>query len=193
MCKFIYKVAATEILTNKELLTLLKIENVSDHCLFKLFPQKAEKIVNHSNFLKYDQLKIHAIDFLDHIYPEKLREIYNPPAVIFYRGNIELINSFNIGIVGARLGTRYSQVTIENICSRITTNKVIVSGMAKGVDTMAHVSALNNGLKTIAVMGTGIDDCYPIHNQYLKNNIENKGLVISEYPPNHITKPYNFV
>lgn len=193
MNNLIIKIAATEVLTNHELLRLIKIDELSEDKLQRIFPGKFWKIINHSNYLNFDQLNIHAINFLDNLYPDKLREIYNPPAVLFYEGKIELLNRTGIGIVGARIGTNYSRVAIETVCSHLSTDKVIVSGMANGVDSMGHVSALKYGLGTIAVMGTGIDDCYPKNSLYLKRKIIESGLVISEYPPNHITKPYNFV
>ncbi|MGR3741831.1 DNA-processing protein DprA [Companilactobacillus sp. DQM5] len=193
MNKLFLKIAVTEVLSNKDLLKLLKMDKFNLDFVSKTYPAKFSKIINNSNYQNFDNLNVNIITFLDEEYPEKLREIYNPPAVLFYYGNINLIKNDCIGIVGARDGSNYSAVSIEKICQNIKKNKVIVSGMAKGVDSMAHKSAIKNHLATIAVMGTGINDCYPKSNEDLKQKIQNMGLVLSEYPPNHKTKPYNFV
>ncbi|GKQ42719.1 hypothetical protein RD055328_06420 [Companilactobacillus sp. RD055328] len=187
------KIAATEVLSNKELLVLLKMKDLTINNLIHQFPNKASKIIRHDNYQNFEELNLQMITFLDEDYPDKLREVYNPPAILYYRGELSLLNKTSIGIVGARLGTEYSQKAIEKICRRLSNDKVIISGMAKGVDTMAHLGALNNNLKTIAVMGTGIDGCYPTKNRKLKQRIEQMGLIISEYPTKHVTKPYNFV
>ena len=180
------RVAATEVLNNKELLNLLKFNELTMKTVRNYYPSKFKKIQQHPNYSNFEKLALQAICFTDEEYPDNLRQTYNPPAIIYYCGNIELLKSSIIGIVGARKGTDYSKNAIEKVCQRLSKNKVIVSGMAHGVDSMAHISALNNKL-------TGIDGCYPTSNLELKKKIMKFGLVISEYPINHKTRPYHFV
>lgn len=191
--KLFKQIASTELLTNKELLKLLDTEKLTLNTLFNMFPKKALKIIKSDNFIKYNEEEFSAITYLDDEYPELLRTIYDPPAILYYIGNIKLIKKRCQAIVGARLGTNYSSRAINKYCGMLDDESCVVSGMAKGVDSMAHIAAIRNGISTIAVMGTGITECYPKENLRLKKNIERLGLIISEFPPNHVTKPYNFV
>lgn len=194
MSKKLFKqVASTDLLTNKELLTLLSVENLTLNRLFNLFPKKALKIIKHRNFINFDINIYQSITYLDEIYPELLRTIYDPPAILYYRGDLSIMEKKCFAIVGARLGTSYSNRAINKYCGILGKETCIVSGMAKGVDSMAHIAALKHNISTIAVMGTGITECYPKENYNLKANIQKHGLVLSEFPPGHITKPYNFV
>lgn len=132
-------------------------------------------------------LEIQAITIADENYPEQLRSISNPPAVIFCRGNIKLLNNFenSVAIVGTRKITDYGQRTTHQISTELTRNSItIISGLAYGVDALAHKACLDTNGRTIAVLGTGIDDISPRANHKLGLEIINKdGLIISEYPP----------
>lgn len=134
-----------------------------------------------------------VISFFDDEYPECLRQIYRPPLILFARGNIELLKKDIITIVGSRLATHYSQKVIEKLVPNIVASgKVIASGLAKGVDTMAHIATLENDGATIAVVGNGLNHYYPVQNQLLQKRIEKQGLILSEYLPDTIAKPYRF-
>ena len=130
----------------------------------------------------------------DAAYPERLREIYDPPAVLWIRGNPELLARPGIAVVGTRHPTPYGAGMAE-LLSRDLANRrlVILSGMARGVDTAAHKGAIEAGGKTIAVWGTGIDVIYPKENKKLAESIvATGGAILSEYPLGTFPAPQNF-
>lgn len=130
----------------------------------------------------------------DKKYPERLKSLNDPPFYLFYKGNLDVIHGTkNIAIVGTRTATRYGLGVTKKISSMLAkTGVVIISGLAVGIDSSAHEGALNIG-KTVAVLGTGIDNIYPVGNEKLAENIlKEGGLIISEYPPNDEYKPWNF-
>lgn len=124
------------------------------------------------------------ITILDDNYPERLKNACRPPFVLFYEGDISLLNQDKkrIAVVGSRNATEYGLRYTNDIVSGLVDDYVIVSGLAKGIDSCAHYACVNNKGKTIAVMGCGLDKCYPIENKNLKKKIAEQGLVISEYP-----------
>ena len=133
--------------------------------------------------LQYRKEAIHFLMYEDALYPKRLKEIYLPPVVLFYKGRLELFNRLSIGIVGARNHTPYSKEALEYILPDILKRKVsIISGLARGVDSLAHQLTLDLKGETIAVIGNGINICYPKENQSLYDAIGKKGLILSEYP-----------
>ena len=133
--------------------------------------------------LQYQKEAIHFLMYEDALYPKRLKEIYLPPVVLFYKGRLELFNRLSIGIVGARNHTPYSKEALEYILPDILERKVsIISGLARGVDSLAHQLTLDLNGETIAVIGNGINICYPKENQSLYDAIGKKGLILSEYP-----------
>lgn len=130
----------------------------------------------------------------DEAYPERLREIYDPPAVLWIRGDRALLARPGIAVVGTRHPSPYGAGMAEML-SRDLANRhlVILSGMARGVDTAAHKGAIEAGGKTVAVWGTGIDVIYPKENKKLAENIvASGGTIISEYPLGTFPAPQNF-
>lgn len=133
--------------------------------------------------LQYQKEAIHFLMYEDALYPKRLKEIYLPPVVLFYKGRLELFNRLSIGIVGARNHTPYSKEALEYLLPDILERKVsIISGLARGVDSLAHQLTLDLNGETIAVIGNGINICYPKENQSLYDAIGKKGLILSEYP-----------
>ena len=133
--------------------------------------------------LQYRKEAIHFLMYEDALYPKRLKEIYLPPIVLFYKGRLELFNRLSIGIVGARNHTPYSKEALEYLLPDILERKVsIISGLARGVDSLAHQLTLDLKGETIAVIGNGINICYPKENQSLYDAIGKKGLILSEYP-----------
>ena len=133
--------------------------------------------------LQYRKEAIHFLMYEDALYPKRLKEIYLPPIVLFYKGRLELFNRLSIGIVGARNHTPYSKEALEYLLPDILERKVsIISGLARGVDSLAHQLTLDLNGETIAVIGNGINICYPKENQSLYDAIGSKGLILSEYP-----------
>lgn len=144
---------------------------------------------------KANTIKSKAITILDDEYPEQLKNVHKPPIVLFYYGDISLMRDYykNISIVGSRACSDYGARMTEEIASDLAKRGyVIVSGMAKGIDGIAHQSAINSGGKTIAVLGGGIDYCYPSENIYLYKDIKKHHLLISEYPGNVLPQTHFF-
>lgn len=136
---------------------------------------------------RYHEKNIQWVHLLSTHYPEPLKQIYAPPVVLFYMGNIELLNQLTwLGVVGARNFTTYGEKAVETILSELLfkRNKKIgvVSGLAKGIDTEAHVQTLKNSGRTVGVIGSGLDVYYPYKNRFLQQLLSQKQLVVSEYP-----------
>lgn len=139
--------------------------------------------------------KISSITLLDKEYPGLLKAINNPPAVLYAKGDTSLLNSSSIAIVGTRRITHYGREITELFARELASaGLTIVSGMAFGVDGVAHKAAIDVNGKTIAVLGNGVDLAYPKENEKLYEEIlDRKGLITSEYapgmPPNNGTFP----
>ncbi|MBI4232585.1 DNA-protecting protein DprA [Candidatus Peregrinibacteria bacterium] len=116
-------------------------------------------------------------------YPSLLREISDPPATLYALGECSLLNDPCIAIVGTRRSSDYGEYLTHKLVEELAAYKVnIVSGLAMGIDTLAHKAALKNRLKTIAVIGSGIKNIYPRSNLKLADEISKNGLILSEYP-----------
>lgn len=126
-------------------------------------------------------------------YPEALEEIDVPPAILYYKGDVGLLKTNCLGVVGTREPSRYGRDYTEKFVEVLAKcSLTIVSGMARGVDSVAHRTALQNDGKTIAVLGCGIDIVYPANNVQLYDDIARDGLIISEYPIGTPSLAYNF-
>jgi DNA processing protein len=126
---------------------------------------------------------IDILSYWDSNYPESLKKIYDPPAFLFIRGAILPQDDLSIGIVGSRVPSLYGKNVTEQFAQELVQLKfTIISGLARGIDTMAHKSALKAGGRTIAVLGCGIDYIYPPENKKLFEQIADNGALISEYP-----------
>ncbi|WP_165000322.1 DNA-processing protein DprA [Anaerophilus nitritogenes] len=131
---------------------------------------------------KMEQYKIDVIIKNDKEYPKDLKYIYNAPYLLFKRGNILDEDTNAVAIVGARKASAYGKYVAYHLAKELAKRKItVVSGMAYGVDTMAHKGALEHGGRTIAVLGCGLNICYPKTNQKLMLEIEKNGAVLSEY------------
>lgn len=126
-------------------------------------------------------------------YPALLGSIYDPPLVLFVRGRVELLDTLMLAVVGTRRPTPYGVAAAERLSGDLATaGLTIVSGMARGIDTAAHRSALAAGGNTIAVFGCGVDLIYPAENRKLAGEIADRGLLISEFPMGSPAYPQNF-
>jgi len=130
------------------------------------------------------KIKSQFITILDQEYPEHLRRSFKPPFVLYYYGNISLLNNIenSIAIVGSRENSDYGASITNQLAEELSSNYTIVSGLAKGIDAIAHQAVINRGGNTIAVLGSGIDVCYPFDNKDLYEEIKSNQLLISEYP-----------
>lgn len=116
-------------------------------------------------------------------YPEILREIAQPPWVLYARGRLELLNNPAVAIVGTRVPTAYGRHTASLMAQQLSAESLtVISGLARGIDSRAHEAALEGAGGTIAVIPTPIDTCYPPENDYLFRKIAEKGLLLSETP-----------
>ncbi|MBC1805762.1 DNA-protecting protein DprA [Listeria sp. FSL L7-0993] len=130
---------------------------------------------------------------LDDHYPELLREIYEAPPILFCKGDIDLLQKQAIAIVGTRQMSEYGRKACRKIASELSEHQlVIVSGMAVGIDTTAHKAALQKSGATIAVLGSGVNNIYPLKNQLLANDIAQDGLLLSEYLPDEEARRWHF-
>src|ERR1700759_692442 len=138
--------------------------------------------------------KGHILTFTDEDYPNQLREIFDPPPVLWVLGDVKLLARPAIAIVGTRHPTPYGTGMAEVLARALAAHRmVILSGMARGVDTAAHKGALAAGGRTIAVWGTGIDVIYPKENKSLAENIlTSGGAIVSELPMGTFPAPQNF-
>jgi len=131
----------------------------------------------------YANKMVEVVTFLDVNYSNLLREISDPPLALFCKGDIDLLNYPSIAIIGSRKCTSYGKRVAETFTTGLVNDFCIVSGLAYGIDTVAHKKTLDLGGKTIAVLGGGFDHIYPQTNLALAKEIEKKGLLVSEYPP----------
>ncbi|MEJ2054464.1 MAG: DNA-processing protein DprA [Calditrichaceae bacterium] len=128
------------------------------------------------------------LTYWDEDYPSRLKKIYDPPAFLFYKGRTEALTKPSIGIVGTRVPSSYGRLVTERFTGELVDNNfTIISGFARGVDTIAHITSVKQKGITIAVLGNGIDVIYPAENKKLFNQIIENGIIITEYPMG--TKP----
>ncbi len=132
-------------------------------------------------WMKQHQARLMTIRDAD--FPVLLKAIYDPPAYLFVRGEIKPEDHKAIAVVGTRMATSYGRLMTEKISRELCEHGItVVSGLARGVDTMAHESAIRAGGRTIAVLGSGVDRIYPPENFKLAMEIIDRGAVISDYP-----------
>lgn len=145
-------------------------------------------------FKQLKSWKVHFITINHPLYPPLLREIYDPPLILFYRGKRTLMqSSHTLAIIGSRQATHYTWQSLQTLFPSFKKRHLtIVSGLAKGADMMAHKHALLFKLPTIAVLGFGHMHHYPIETKEIRQQIERNGLVISEYLPFEKPKRHHF-
>jgi DNA processing protein len=142
---------------------------------------------------KAKTIQAEIIPFSDPRYPQRLKEIFDPPILLYARGRAELLASHQVAVVGTRRPTPYGRAVAQRLSRELAqAGLTIVSGMARGVDTCAHQGALEAGGSTLAVLGNGVDVCYPRENRKLMDQIGERGLVVSEFPLSSTAFPQNF-
>jgi DNA processing protein len=121
--------------------------------------------------------------YWDGSYPSLLKKIYDPPPVLFVRGDFDQLDNYSLAIVGTRKPSEYGRTIAERIAVQLThIGLTVVSGLARGIDTIAHSTVVKNWGRTIAVIGSGIDVIYPPENKQLVEKIIASGALVSEYP-----------
>jgi DNA processing protein len=160
---------------------LQEIEGLSEKVALEIHKGPLEKIVkNELSLLK--EARGDIVTLRDDAYPKRLRDIYDPPAVLYIRGELRKEDELAVSIVGSRKTSPYGRWVTEKISQELARNGVtIVSGMARGIDSLAHWGAISAGGRTIAVLGCGIDVIYPSENKNLFSKIIDHGAVLSEF------------
>jgi DNA processing protein len=157
---------------------------------------KQKEIVDETLVVQTIQsLKSLVVTIIDEQYPEALKKIYKPPFVLFYYGDLGLAHLMekSIAVIGSRLPSSYGQTMTRKITQElIDEGLIIVSGLAKGIDATAHETTLQHGGKTIAILGSGIENCYPKENLSLYEAIKEGHLLLSEYPHYALPDKQNF-
>lgn len=129
------------------------------------------------------ELNVRIISFWDDEFPELLKQIYDPPVLLYVKGDFSENDKYAISIVGTRTPTHYGKIITEKLAASLAEKGItIISGLAYGIDSIAHTHALKAGSRTLAVVGTGLDITYPSGNQKLSEEIAQHGALISEFP-----------
>lgn len=150
------------------------------------FLRYRDKVDIDNTFTEVETRGINFLTYTDDRYPQMLKQITNPPAVLYYKGKLFDCNlDKTLAVVGSRRASTNGREDLRKIISGLSNTDIcIISGLAAGIDTVAHTSAIENNLKTIGVIASGFDYTYPASNKTLYQNIENGyGAVISEYYP----------
>ena len=131
-----------------------------------------------------EEAHIQVIAYTHPLYPPFLRHTFDPPALLYAQGDVSLLTSAMIGIIGSRKATSYSAEGIRTLMPILADERyTVVSGMAQGADAMAHEEAIRQKVRTIAVLGHGMYNTYPKHHRALQRHLQSHELIISEYPP----------
>lgn len=185
------KFASPEDIYNADLDEILECKGIGDKTGREIIQERSlEKAKVILEDLERLNIKLLTLD--DELYPTKAKEILEMPILLYYKGNL-IPNSMGVGIVGARRCSDYGKAVADETATYLAReNIVVVSGMAKGIDGYAHISSIKSDGYTVAVMGCGLDICYPPEHEELMEKIIEKGVVISEYPPGTRANPRNF-
>ena len=136
---------------------------------------------------------VQLISFSDEAYPPRLKQIHDPPALLYALGRTELLQTHSVAVVGTRRPTPYGRAVAEKLSrDLVRLGLTHISGLARGVDGASHRGALDGGGATIAVLGTGVDVPYPRENRKLYEEIASRGLLVSEFPMGTRAFPQNF-
>lgn len=172
---------------------LLKIEGIGE--------KTAEEIVNskyrmdlEQEIKKIEEENINLISIYDEIYPKKLKQLYDKPICLYIKGNKEILNEFSLAIIGCRENSLYGKQVATAVAKGLAKQKITtISGLAKGIDSISQKVTVEEKGKTIAVIGSGLDNIYPYENIDLANNIiKAGGSIISEYPLGTKPQKLNF-
>ena len=171
---------------------LIKVEGIGDK-LAKIIVENKDLSKSKEIYYKCKRSKIKIITMECSNYPKQLKNFKNAPIILYVKGELKEFDSA-VCIVGSRRCTEYSKnITVELTENLSKRNIPIISGMAKGIDGYSHTVALHNDNYTIAVVGTGVDICYPIEHLTLMNEIIKKGAVISQFEPGTSNIKSNFI
>ena len=184
-------------LFSSDLQTLKSIDGISEKTL-----REVESAVNKSNVFEESYLKlleklkksnIKVTTIFDENYPQNLKNIYDAPVILYYYGNMSQSDRYSIGIVGTRTPSDYGRKVCRDLSKELANRGLpVVSGLAIGIDSIAHNSCLESGGITYAVLGSGVDNLYPPDNKHLYERIKETGAVISEFEIGSKAEKVNF-
>lgn len=182
----------TDNILNSNFNSLIKVDGIQKNLAMRI--QKAKSNINEMKCRTERELeildKINAgiITVWDPEYPDILKKIYDPPLILYYKGNLSENDKYSVGVVGTRNPTNYGKIQAEKFAAGLAAQNItIISGLARGIDTVVHHTVLKNQGRTIAVIGSGLDVIYPPENKALFEEISRSGLILSEFEPG--TKP----
>lgn len=180
--KLLEKYKTPERIWNCKKQDLLQVQQIGEETANEILKEEYRK--NLDKYQKYmEQNQIKLISIQNKNYPEKLKNIYDKPIVLYVKGNEKILNEFSLAIIGCRENTKYGETVTKQIASNLARKDIItISGLAKGIDSISQRETVNQKGKTIAVLGNGLDTIYPLENKRLAQSIiENGGAIISEY------------
>lgn len=180
--KVLKKFKSPEIIWNLDKENLREIEEIDENCIDEILnPKYRFNLEKYENYMNEND--IHIINLFDELYPDKLKNIYDKPVILFAKGNLKLLRKKSIAIVGCRECSLYGKkVALELAFELAKQNICIISGLARGIDKYSHIGAIKEKESTIAVIGNGLDNIYPYENSKLAEEIlKNNGLILSEY------------
>ncbi len=155
-----------------------------------------QEIIPDSLMEKLEKEAVAVVTINDQRYPKLLTQIYDPPALLYYKGKLSEQDEFAVAVVGARKYSNYGRQVAEQIVKDLTNNNLtIVSGLALGIDCIAHETSLSHNGRTIAVLGSGLDkqNIYPTQNRYLADKIvASGGVIFSEFPLGTLPLKHHF-
>jgi DNA processing protein len=160
---------------------LVRVEGI-DRKLAEHIKRGGDEAIVDQQLESLEKHQVQYITIWDSAYPLLLKRISDAPVVLFYKGALKEIHQKAIAVVGMRSPSNYGKTVTTELVRQLVLNEItIVSGMARGVDSIAHQTALQTGGETLAVLGCGMDYCYPPENKQLYHKISDNGAVISEY------------
>lgn len=159
---------------SSKLLQKLHLAQQKYDSVFSLYEKEIEQVVKIGGKI---------VTYWDNKYPQLLKNIYYPPLILYILGNVIDNDSQSISIVGTRTATNYGKSMVTKFTTSLVENNItIVSGMARGIDSIAHKTAIKQNGRTLAIIGSGLDVIYPPENKKLFHDIKEQGAVISEFP-----------
>ena len=156
-----------------------------DQKVIESFLEQRSRIIPEQELEKLERLRIHVITWKDQAYPTLLKEIDHTPPVLYIAGTLSEADRFALAVVGTRKASVYGRQVTERFATELAKGEVtVVSGLALGIDTIAHTAALDAGGRTVAVMGNGLDSIYPPSNHNLARRIveSGQGALVTEFP-----------
>lgn len=178
---------------NLEKEELLNTKGIGEKIVEGILNEKTKlDLDKHIKYMQQNGIKMLNIN--DKEYPKKLKEMYDPPISLYYKGNIMILKNKCIAIVGCREATEYGKNAAKYFAYNLAKENInIISGLAKGIDSYSHIGTICAKGKTIAVVGTGLDTTYPKENKRLEDKIiETNGVIVSEYPLGTKPEKMNF-